>query len=590
MPTAKYDVIVVGAGASGAVVASELAQQGVKVLCLDKGPRYSTEDFRLKQDEIRYYARGAMVPSMKTDPLTWRERSTDGDADIPDWAAGPLGTANPLHLPPSLGTGGGTLHWGGACWRFRESEFRMRSIIEERLGRNALPEGHTLVDWPIGYADLEPYYDRVEWELGISGRGSNILGHPEANENPWEAPRARDYPMPPLRQGAADIRFSDACSRLGYHPFRTAAAIASEPFKGRSGCTYCGFCHGYPCHVDAKTSTHVAALPAGVASGNLEIRDFCRVYRVNRNGPGDRVTGVSYFGPDGESVDVEADQVVLACYALENARLLLASGINRSGQVGKHLMTHAFGFFMGLTPDESNPFMGTLVASTSIEDFSGELVHDYDPTVLWGAPIISWPGDYQPIEIVHSMPTTAPRWGAGFKDWMRDNYNRVWSMYSQTANIPTHDTYVDLDPRRKDPWGQPALRMTHGWGEHDERAVEFLLTIKRKIAQEMGLTTWWEETTKPSYHLSTHEVGTHRMGEDPSTSVVDVFGRSHECENLFVIGGGQFPSYHGYNPTETIWAMAYMTADHILERPVMTSPVAADHPTTLATAGHGRVH
>lgn len=587
MAAKKYDVIVVGAGAAGAVIAAELAQQDVQVLCLDKGPRYSTEDFHLKHDEIRYYARGAMVPSMKTDPLTWRETSADGEGDIPDWAAGPLGTANPLHLPPSLGTGGGSLHWGGACWRFRESEFRMRSTIEERLGPNALPQGHTLVDWPITYADLEPYYDRAEWELGISGRGSNILANPEQDENPWEAPRARDYPMPPLRQSAADISFSQACTRLGYHPFRTAAAIASQPFKGRSGCTYCGFCHGYPCHVDAKTSTHVAALPAGLASGNLEIRDYCRVWRVNRTNDGTRVTGVSYFDPDGQSVDVEADRVVLAAYALENARLLLASGINANGQVGKHLMTHAFGFFMGVTRESSNPFMGTLVASTSIEDFSGELVHDHDPSVLWGAPIISWPGDYQPIEIAHSMPTDAPRWGAGFRDWMRDNYARVWSMYSQTANIPMQDTFVDLDPRRKDPWGQPALRMTHGWGSHDQHAVEFLLGVKRKIAREMDLEFWWEETSKPAYHLSTHEVGTHRMGEDPATSVVDIFGESHECRDLYVVGGGQFPSYHGYNPTEMIWAMAYMTADHMLDRPLMSSPVALAKSSALTSTYNG---
>lgn len=577
--TSKIDVIVVGAGASGAVIASELAQAGLKVVCLDKGPKHTTEDFRLKQDEIRYYARGSLVPSMDTDPITWRETSQDGDGELAPWAAGPLGTANPLHLPPSLGAGGGTVHWGGASWRFRETEFRMKTEIEERLGADALPEGHTLVDWPITYADLEPYYDKTEWELGISGRGSNVAGRPELNENPWEAPRQRDYPMPPLRQGTADIEFSEACSRLGYHPFRTAAAIASEPFKGRSGCTYCGFCHGYPCHVDAKTSTHVAALPYGEASGNLEMRDYCRVYKVNRSVDGKRVTGVSYFDADGRSVDLEADRVVLACYALENARLLLASGINGNGQVGKHLMTHAFGFFMGLTKEPSNPYMGTLVASTSIEDFSGELVHEYDPTVLWGAPIISWPGDYQPIEIAHALPPSVPRWGAGFRDWMRDNYAHVWSMYSQTANIPTHDTYVDLDPRRKDPWGQPALRMTHGWGEWDQKMVEFLLGIKRKIAREMGLTYWWEETTKPDYHLSTHEVGTHRMGEDPATSVVNVYGRSHECDNLYVVGGGQFPSYHGYNPTETIWAMAYMTADDIIGR-------SAPGPVTE----HGHVH
>jgi gluconate 2-dehydrogenase alpha chain len=559
------DVVVLGAGASGAILASELAQKGLKVVCLDKGPHYSDEDFRLKHDEIRYYARGAIVPHITTDPMTWREKNKDSAALLP-WVSGPLGTANPLHLPPSLGTGGGSIHWGGACWRFRETEFRMKSTIEERLGKEALPEGSTLVDWPISYLDLEPYYDRVEWELGISGRGSNIAGNGDKGDNPWEAPRQRDYPMPPLRQGPADQRFSDACSRLGFHPFRTAAAIASEPFKGRSGCTYCGYCHGYPCHVNAKTSTHVAALPAGLASGNLEIWDYCRAYKVNRSNDGKRVLGVSYYDPMGRSVDLEADRVILACYALENARLMLASGINRNGEVGKHLMTHAFGFFMGLTPESSNPFMGPLVASTAIEDFSGELVHDYDPTVLWGAPIISWPGDYQPLEIAQSMPADAPRWGAGFRDWMKQNYTRAWAMYSQTANIPTQETYVDLDPHVRDKYGQPALRMTHGWGEADKRGVEFLLKQKRKIAKEMNLTTWWEETTAPEYHLSTHEVGTHRMGEDPERSVVDIFGRSHECENLFVIGGGQFPGYHGYNPTQTIQALAYMTVDHILDR------------------------
>ncbi len=571
MPSKKTEVIVLGAGAAGAIVASELAQHGMKVVCLDKGPRYSDEDFQLKFDEIRYYARGAIVPHMSTDPMTWREKDKDAATLLP-WVSGPLGTANPLHLAPSLGTGGGSIHWGGACWRFRESEFRMKGTIEERLGKKALPENSTLEDWPLSYQDLEPYYDRVEWELGISGRGSNFFGQKQKGDNPWEAPRRRDYPMPPLRQGPADQRFAEACTKLGFHPFRTAAAIASEPFKDRSGCTYCGFCHGYPCHVNAKTSTHVAALPAGLASGNLEIRDFCRAYKINRSNDGRRVLGVSYFDPQGRSVDLEADRVVVACYALENARLLLASGINRNGQVGKHYMTHAFGFFMGLTPESSNPFMGPLVASTAIEDFSGELVHDYDPTVLWGAPIISWCGDFQPLEIAQSLPGDAPRWGAGFRDWMRDNYRHVWAMYSQTANIPTRETYVDLDPHQKDKYGQPALRMTHGWSEADRRGVEFLLKQKRKIAREMNLTTQWEETTAPEYHLSTHEVGTHRMGEDPENSVVDVYGHSHECENLFVIGGGQFPGYHGYNPTQTIQALAYLTVDRMLNRPFHRQP------------------
>lgn len=566
----KVDVLVVGAGASGAIVAAELAKGGARVVLLDKGPRYTRDDFTLKHDEIRYYARGSIVPHVTTDPMTWRPDDT-AEAEILPWVSGPLGTANPLHLPPSLGTGGGSIHWGGACWRFRESEFRMKSTIVERLGAGALPDNHTLVDWPIGYDDLEPYYDRAEWELGISGRASNLGGEIREGGNPWEAPRVRDYPMPPLRAGAADASFTQACTELGYHPFRTAAAIASEPFKGRAACTYCGFCHGYPCHVDAKTSTHVTGLPEGLATGNLEIRDHCRVYAVRRTDDSRRVTGVSYFDPDGVSVDLDADTVVLACYSLENARLMLASQINANGQVGKHYMTHAFGFFMGTLPYDTNPFMGALVAASAIEDFSGELIHEHDPGALWGAPIISWTGDYQPIEVAHAMPATAPRWGSSFKRWMHDNYRRIWAMYSQTANVPTEACYVDLDPVVTDPYGQPALRMTHAWAEHDRRMVAALLEVKRRIAREMGLTSFWEEETAPDYHLSTHECGTHRMGDDPATSVVDRFGRSHECENLFVIGGGQFPSYHGYNPTETIWALAYMTADHMLDRPPASS-------------------
>jgi gluconate 2-dehydrogenase alpha chain len=553
----KPDVLIVGAGGAGAIVAAELAKGGARVVALDKGAHFAPADFELKHDEIRYYARGALLPKLSTDPITWRATASDRATLLP-WANGPFGSADPIHLPPALGTGGGTVHWGGACWRFRAADFQMRSILVERFGPGVLPRGCTLVDWPIGYGDLEPYYDRVEWELGISGR---------AGINPFEEPRERDYPMPPLPAGGADGRFVDACRRLGFHPFPQAGAIASMPFKGRAACTNCGFCHGFPCHVGAKTSTHVAALPEGLASGNLEIREFCRVYSVNRSDDGERVTGVSYFDATGASVELEADTVVLASYALENARLLLASGINATGHVGKHLMAHALGRFRALLPEATNPFMGSLVAASAIEDFSGELVHDHDPSVLWGAPIMSTPGDLQPIEALDWLPDDVPRWGARFKRWAAESYRHIWGMYSQTSNLPTERCFVDLDPAVKDPFGQPALRMTHAWYEQEQRMVEFLLGVKRRIADEMGAVTTWQEPAAPSYHMSTHEVGTHRMGEDPEQSVVDVFGRSHECHNLFVIGGGQFPSYGGYNPTQTIQALAYVTADHMLDRP-----------------------
>lgn len=562
--TKKYDVIVVGLGASGGIIASELAKSGAKVIALDKGPDYTDADFALKHDEVRYFARGALVPHMDTDPITWRPDSNSVAKLLP-WASGPLGLADPLHLPPSIGTGGGSNHWGGAAWRFRAAEFRMRTELIARFGKDALPQNTSIVDWPITYDDLEPYYDRVEWQLGISGKAGNIGGEVVEGGNPFESPRRREFPMPPLRRGPTDGRFAEACRKLGYHPFPQAAAIASQEFKGRSGCVYCGFCHGYPCHVNAKTSTKVAAIPEGLASGNLEIRPYCRVFRFDRDDTGKRVIGVSFYDADGNECDLKAGTVVAACYALENTRLLLASGIDGGGQIGKYFMTHSYGWFTGIMPEWSNPFMAPLTTANVIADHTGELIPDNDQGVLWGSAVTSWPGETQPIEASHFVPPGIDSWGAGYKTWLRENFRRFYSMYAQTSNFPSEQFYCDLDPLVKDKFGQPALRITHDWTEHDKASVEFHLRIKRQIAAEMGITHSWEEPPAPPFHLSTHEVGTHRMGEDPSTSAVNIYGELNGCENLYAVGGGQFATYGGYNPTQTIMALAFLTSDHIAE-------------------------
>jgi gluconate 2-dehydrogenase alpha chain len=574
--TDRVDAIVVGLGAAGAIVAEQLAAAGLEVVGLEKGPHFTAHDFRFKHDELRYFTRQALSPHMGTDPLTWRPSEREQATVLP-WGVGAQ-AIGPLFLPPSSGSGGGTVHWAAWCWRFRPAEFRMRSAIVERFGESALPEDSTLVDWPIGYDDLEPYYDRVEWEQGVSGQAGNLNGELQPGGNPFEAPRRRGYPMPPLRQGAASERFAEACRRLGYHPFPAPAGIASHDYDGRSACVYCGFCRDYPCHVDAKTSTQLTSIPRALASGNFEIRPYARVFRVNRDRSG-RATGVAYFDADGTERELGAETVVLACYALENARLLLVSGVNENGQVGRHFMTHNYGWFTGTLPEWTNPFMGPAVACNVIDDITSELVPDNQEGVLWGSPIIGFAGDVQPLEMTLNMPEDAPTWGRGFKDWLRENYRRTFSMYSQTPTFPSSRFHCDLDPAVTDRFGQPALRITHGWVEHDVKAVELIQRVKRAIADEMGMRTFWEAPLEPPYHLSTHEVGTHRMGEDPSASVVDPFGQCHECPGLYAVGGGQFPSYGSYNPTETIMALAYWAADHVLEN------VGA--PPSVATAEGG---
>jgi gluconate 2-dehydrogenase alpha chain len=561
----RTDVLVVGLGAAGGIIAGELAKAGAKVLALDKGAHYQDEDFYLKHDEIKYFSRGAIVPRMETDPVTWRPDHRTKAVVLP-WASGLLGVGDPFQIPPSIGSGGGTLHWGGLSWRHREADFRMRSAVVERFGEGVLPEDTTLVDWPLSYQDLEPYYDRVEWEVGVSGQAGNIDGQQVPGGNPFEAPRQRGYPMPPLQRGPAEQLFAEACTRLGYHPFPLAAAIASVPFRGRNACVYCGFCHGFPCHVGAKSSSRVTSIEEGLATGNLTVVPFARVYQVNRDTSQRRVRGVSYFGSDLRAYEIEADVVILATYSLENARLLLASGINGNGQVGQHLMIHNYGWFTCVLPEWTNPFMGTLVAGSAIDDLTSERIPDNDEGVFWGSPIISWPGDTQPIEAAHSLPPRVPRWGCEFKSWLEQNYRRLYKMYSVTSTLPSRQHYCDLDPTITDQFGQPALRITHDWTELDRKSVEYFMKVKRRIGEEMGMVDSWEDPPDPSYHVSVHDVGTHRMGEDPNNSVVNRYGEVHECAGLYAVGGGQFPSLPSYNPTQTIQALAFLTAEHLMKK------------------------
>lgn len=579
-----YDAIVVGMGSSGGIVAEQLALAGATVLGLEKGPDHTLEEFAVKHDELRYYQRGAIVAGVSVDPVTWRAR--DGqDARVLPWSAGELGTDEPLYGLPSIGTGGGTLHWGAATYRFREADFRMRSAVVERFGGAALPEGTTVQDWPITYADLEPYYERAEVEQGISGRAGNIGGVLQEGGNPFEAPRASPYPMPPVTQCPGDVPFVEAARRLGLHPFRQPLGINSVEYQGRSACVNCGFCHGFPCHVGAKSTTQVTSVPRARATGNLELRPHSRVLEVVRTEDGSRVRGVRYVDGSGRHREVHADTVVLAAYSLENVRLMLVSGITAGGQVGQHFMTHNFGWFTSVLPTETNPFLGTFNASSAVDDYTSELVPDNDLGVVWGSPLISVAGDLQPIEAYHTMDPRVAKWGLDLKHWLRDNYRHMHRMYSQTTSFPHPRHYVDLDPVVRDRWGQPAVRITHDWEDHDENSVVLMGRYKERIAQEMGATDHWMDSPRPPYHLSTHDVGVHRMGEDPARSVTDVHGAVHSVSGLYAVGGGSFVSYGGYNPNLTIQALAYLSAEHVVAAAGSVGGASAAVPAATTAGG-----
>src|SRR5256885_1145029 len=226
MATEKTDVVIVGAGAVGGVLAAELGKAGMKVIGLERGPRLKTEDFA-PQDELRYFQRQDLRPDPKRQPVTWRPNAN--------------ARANPI-ASQSYGNqaGGGTVHYGAVSWRFHEDDFRARSQTMERYGASAIPKDSSLVDWPLTYAELESFYDRAEYELGVSGKAGNLQGRKIDGGNVFEAPRRREYPLPSLIADQSGVIFEAGARKLGYHPFSTPRAIISESYRGRPSCTYCG--------------------------------------------------------------------------------------------------------------------------------------------------------------------------------------------------------------------------------------------------------------------------------------------------------------------------------------------------------------
>jgi gluconate 2-dehydrogenase alpha chain len=563
MATEKTDVVIVGVGAAGGILAAELGKAGMKVIGLERGPRLTTADFN-PHDELRYFQRQELRPNVKRQPVTWRP-----NAKV---------RANPLPvLNYGNQAGGGTVHYGAISWRFHEDDFRARSQTVQRYGAQAIPKDSSLVDWPLTYADVEPFYDRAEYELGVSGKAGNIQGRKIEGGNPFEAPRRREYPLPALLTDQSAVLFEAGARKLGYHPFSSPRAILSRPYQGRPGCTYCGFCQAFGCHIGAKSSILVTKLPEADATGNFKLLTGTMCYRVNSDNSG-RVTGVSYYGPDGSDNRIEAELVILAPFIYDNTRLLLLSktskfpnGLaNSSGHVGKHLMAHISPRVFATFDDRFvNIYMAPNAQKHSADDFNADNFDHSGLGFIRGAQISVTSPDLEagPIGAAMSMnpPSGIPRWGAAYRDFLAKYFARHAAIVAQTENLPYADQTIDLDPRVRDQWGLPAPRLTYNWRRPNELArVEFVQRKLEELGRAMGATNVWPAPpgSAPGAH---HEGGT-RMGSDPKTSVVNRYGQSWDIPNLFIIGSSTFPTMSGFNPTLTIQALAYMSADAIVSR------------------------
>jgi gluconate 2-dehydrogenase alpha chain len=564
MATEKTDVVIVGVGAAGGILAAELGKAGMKVIGLERGPRLTTADFN-PHDELRYFQRQDLRPNIKRQPVTWRPNANTRAVTMPV-----LNNGNQA--------GGGTVHYGAVSWRLHEDDFRARSHTIDRYGAAAIPADSSLADWPLSYADLEPFYDRAEYELGVSGKAGNLQGKKIDGGNVFEAPRRRDYPLPPLLQDQAEVLFDAAGRKLGYHPFSTPRAIVSQPYNGRPGCTYCGFCQAFGCHVGAKSSILVTKLPEADSTGNFKLLTGATCYRINTDNSG-RATGVAYYGPDGSDNTIEAELVIVTTFIYDNTRLLLLSktekfpnGLaNSSGQLGKHVMAHMMAnVFVGFDDRHLNIYMGPSAQKRTLDDFNADNFDHKDLGFIRGSQISVGTGNLQggPIALTTvATPPGVPRWGAAYRDFLAKYFARHAVMVAQTENLAYPDQTIDLDPDLRDAWGVPAPRVTYDWRRPNERArVEFMQNKMEEIGRAMGASIVWRAPVSPAGAPGAHHEGGTRMGSDPMTSVVNRYGQTWDIPNLFVIGSSTFPSMSGFNPTLTIQALAYMSADAIVNR------------------------
>ncbi len=304
------DVVVVGLGAAGGVAVLPLTQAGIDVVGLEAGTWLTKRDFA--PDELRNNVRDWPMAVQKAQQEVPTHR-INANANTTRAGSHPMMNA----------VGGTTLHYWAQSWRLNPWDFKVVSETTRKYGASRVPRGSTVEDWPFGLEELEPYYDKIEYEMGVSGQAGNIKGTIDPKGNIFEGPRNRAYPMPPLRSTGFIDLMTSAARGLGWSPFPGPASINSRSYQGRSACMYHGFCNKGGCHVDAKNGPHLTTIPRAQETGRLKVVTRAHVTSIDSDASG-RVTGVTYV-TDGQEFFQPAKVVLLSSYTYENSRLLLLS-------------------------------------------------------------------------------------------------------------------------------------------------------------------------------------------------------------------------------------------------------------------------
>ena len=536
------DAVVVGAGAGGGVVAYVLARAGFRVVLLERGREIPFGESG--HDELR---------SQRTTVL--------GNAFGPDddyyarQIRSPL-TGRFYRVKPSEGAynnvaacvGGGTASYGAMAWRFHPKDFQM-------LSSYGLVAGSTLADWPITYGDLEPYYERAEHEIGVSGK---------AGANPFEGPRKKGYPMPPLPYNQEAARLAAGARKLGWHPFPIPMAINSVERDGRAGCIACPHCVGFGCEVDAKNGTQNTVIPRAVKTGNCTLLTEAVAKEILTDAAG-KAAGVAYYH-QGRLQEQPARVVVVACSATETPRLLLnskskahPSGLgNANDWVGRNLQGHAYSGAYGLFEDEI--FDGTgPAARVALCDFN------HGNKGIAGGAMLANEFIRLPYLFARSVrPPRMPRYGLEFKKYVRDNYKRSAGVKGPVQEMSLWDNRVEVDPKVTDHWGIPVAAITTRRHPRDAETGRFIAERAAEWLKASGARETWLQVANLNGTGGQHQAGTCRMGKDAKTSVTNPHGRLHGADNVYVADGSVLVTNGGFNPSLTIMALAFRTGERIV--------------------------
>jgi choline dehydrogenase-like flavoprotein len=510
---AKFDlnddsvVVIVGSGAGGGALGRELTTKGIKVVCFEAGRRLQLSD--IENDSPKMGAK-----------MTWQDLRY-GEGDIPK--------TNPVFTCKTVG--GTTTHWTANCPRFRDFEFKSLSTYGQL-------EDCNLSDWPLTLKDMEPYYDRAELMLGVTGT-HGIPRLPESNNYKVMAAGARN---------------------VGYKDFDTYnMAINSEARDGRPACLQTGFCSS-GCFINAKWTTLFNHIPQAEATGLYDLRPECMVTQVLTDATG-KATGVRYVDKDGKTLEQKARVVCLAANVVETTRLLLHSrtdkfpnGLaNSSDQVGRNYMRHVMTMIFGLMPGEVHFYKGTQTAGV-IRD---EVKHD---------PKRGFSGGYQfhtlnlgPEQIAGMMNPNG--WGKEYADLLR-KYRNLAGVITTGEDPPQKSNRITLHPTEKDQFGMPVAVVSYRFHKNTWAMIKHAQGKASDMYRSLGAT----DVFYAKDFGATHNMGTARMGSNPATSVCNKWGQTHDIKNLFISDGSVFVTSASANPTLTIISLALRQAEYLAQQ------------------------